>query len=87
MVELPPGELDRLRMNYQEMMDAAMKTGGEFVTLADADSLLEKIRPGNPVPYVLPVPPSTLWNQPWVYILVLLLICSEWILRKLKHLL
>jgi hypothetical protein len=86
-VELPPGELERLRMNYQEMTEAASKTLGEFVTLSEADVILERLRPGYSPPYVTGMPPTTLWNQPWVYILVLVLITSEWVLRKLKHLL
>src|SRR4029079_7197087 len=68
-VELPPGELDRLRMNYQEMQDAASKTLGDFVTIAEADSLLHKLRVGTPSSYQSSVPPTMLWNQWWVYML------------------
>jgi hypothetical protein len=28
-----------------------------------------------------------LWNQWWVLVLIVLLITSEWVLRKMKHLL
>src|SRR4029077_16493913 len=37
-VELPPGELDRTRMNQQEMEQAAAATDGKFYTLLTADN-------------------------------------------------
>ena len=45
-VELPPGELDRLRMNQQEMTQAAEATQGRFYTLATADNLLDDLPAG-----------------------------------------
>lgn len=86
-VELPPGELDRLRMNYQEMREASSKTRGEFFTLADANELLDRLPPGLTTPISSNLPPTLLWNQWWVFALVLVLITSEWVLRKMKHLL
>jgi hypothetical protein len=86
-VELPPGELDKLRMDYQEMTKAAVVTNGEFFTLANADKVLEVIPQGGRTLFVSPVPPTLLWNQWWVLVLIVLLITSEWVLRKMKHLL
>jgi uncharacterized membrane protein len=86
-VELPPGELDRLRMDYQEMIKAATATNGQFYTLAKADDLLNDLPPGVTNPITSQVPPTTLWNQWWVFGLIVLLITSEWVLRKMKHLL
>jgi hypothetical protein len=86
-VELPPGELDKLRMDYQEMTKAAAATNGEFFTLANADKVLEVIPPGGRTLFSSPVPPTLLWNQWWVLVLIVLLITSEWVLRKMKHLL
>lgn len=86
-VELPPGELDRLRMDYAELSKAASATNGEFFTLAKADEVLEVLPPGPTTLIASPVPPTLLWNQWWVLVIVVLLITSEWILRKLKHLL
>ncbi len=86
-VELPPGELDRLRMDYQEMTKAAHGTNGEFYTLANADKLLEDIPRGSTVAISSQVPPTLLWNQWWVLVIIVLLITSEWVLRKMKHLL
>ena len=86
-VELPPGELDKLRMDYQEMMRAADSTQGKFYTLANADNVLEDVPPGSRVAISSQVPPTLLWNQWWVFVLIVLLITSEWVLRKMKHLL
>jgi uncharacterized membrane protein len=86
-VELPPGELDRLRMNQQEMEHAAYQTDGRFYTLANADQLLVDFQRGAGTPVSPNVPPTLLWNQWWVFGLIVLLITAEWVLRKLKHLL
>jgi hypothetical protein len=87
-VELPPGELDKLRMDYQEMTRAASLTpSGEFFTLANADRVLEVLPPGATTQITSQVPPTLLWNQWWVFVLIVVLITSEWVMRKMKHLL
>ena len=86
-VELPPGELDRLRMDQQEMTQAAEATQGRFYTLASADNLLEDLPPGFRVSLSTPRPPLLLWNHWFMFFLVLGLMTAEWILRKRKHLL
>ena len=42
---------------------------------------------GDPTQITSQVPPTLLWNQWWVFVLVVLLITAEWVLRKMKHLL
>ena len=86
-VELPPGELDKLRMNQQEMTDAAKDTQGHFYTLATVDSLLEDLPAGFRVSLSTPRPPLLLWNHWLMFMLVLALVAAEWVLRKRKHLL
>ncbi len=86
-VELPPGELDKLRMNQPEMIGAAETTQGKFYTLARADEMLDEMQPSVGPSLDPQVPPTLLWNQWWVFAIVLFLITSEWILRKWKHLL
>lgn len=86
-VENPPGELDRLRMNQQEMTQAAEATQGRFYTLATADHLLEDLPPGFRVSLSTPRPPILIWNHWLMFMLVLALVTSEWLLRKRKHLL
>jgi hypothetical protein len=86
-VELPPGELDKLRMNYQEMIQAAESTQGKFYTLAKADELLEELPVGPINLFDAQVPPTPIWNKWWVFPYLLFLITSVWVLRKLRHLL
>lgn len=86
-VELPPGELDRLRMDYAEMNKAASATNGGFFSLANANEVLEVIPQVQGPKFDSPVPPTRLWNQWWVLLIIVSLITSEWILRKMKHLL
>jgi hypothetical protein len=86
-VELPPGELEKLRMNHQEMEQAAYQTDGRFYTLANADQLLVDFQRGSPTIVSSQADPTLLWNQLWVFGLIVLLITAEWVLRKMKHLL
>jgi hypothetical protein len=86
-VELPPGELDRLRMNEQELRQAGEATQGGFYNLVSAEQALEDVPPGVRVSLSAPTPPLLLWNQWFVFALVMFLLTSEWILRKRKHLL
>ncbi len=86
-VELPPGELDKLRLNYQELQKAADTTAGKFYTLAKADDLLDDLPQGPSIAISSQVPPTLLWNHWLAFVGVLFLITSEWVLRKFKHLL
>ncbi|HYT95185.1 MAG TPA: VWA domain-containing protein [Gemmataceae bacterium] len=83
----PPGELDRLRMNVEELKQAAEATDGQFYTLATADRVLDDLPPGVRVEYHTPRKPDPLWNHLVLFLLVLGLLTSEWVLRKRKHLL
>jgi hypothetical protein len=87
LVELPPGELDRLRMNAQELSQAADVSQGRFYTLATADRVLDELPAGSRVTFATPQPPLVLWNHTIVFVLVMLLLTAEWFLRKRKHLL
>ncbi len=86
-VLVPPGEMDRLRMNQQDMERAAEETQGRFYTFADADRLLDELPAGTRVALNSPQPPLTLWNQPAIFALALGLVGTEWFLRKRRHLL
>ena len=83
----PPGELDRLRMNLEELKQAAGATEGRFYTLASADNVLEELPSGVRVVMNTPRPPQALWNHVLAFLLVLGLLAGEWVLRKRKHLL
>jgi hypothetical protein len=83
----PPGELDRLRMNQQELSQAAEVTRGQFYTLINADRVLDDLPAGPRVALNTPRPPQLLWNHWLCFLLVMGLLTSEWLLRKRKHLL
>ncbi len=86
-VVVPPGELDHLRMNKQELEKAAADTGGEFFTILTADTLLEKLPPGFRVPLNTPHRPVLLWNHWMLFSYGVFLLTSLWLLRKMKHML
>jgi uncharacterized membrane protein len=83
----PPGEMDQLRMNRDDMEQAAQISRGRFYTLADVDRVIDELPPVPHVTLNQPVPPWPLWNTPLIVVLGLSLIASEWILRKRHHLL
>jgi hypothetical protein len=86
-VELPPGELDRLRMNQEEMTQAADATRGRFYTLVNANDLLHELPAGVRPSLSTSRPPWLLWNHVLCFALILFLLTAEWLLRKRKHLL
>ncbi|MGE3804285.1 MAG: hypothetical protein AB7K24_06400, partial [Gemmataceae bacterium] len=86
-VLVPPGEMDRLRMNRRDMEQAASETGGRFYNLVNADDLLEDLPAGARVSLKAPQPPKLLWNSTLIFLVALGLLASEWILRKRKHML
>jgi len=83
----PPGELEQLRMNRQDLERAASETRGKFYTLADADRLIADLPSGQRMVVSAPSPPWLLWNHVATLGLILGLLSAEWLLRKRKHLL
>jgi hypothetical protein len=83
----PPGEMDQLRMNGADMKRAADATHGRFYTLAEADRLIDDLPAGARMALNTPQPPRLLWNHFSMFALALGLLGTEWILRKMKHLL
>jgi hypothetical protein len=85
---LPPWtELDRLELNRKGLQEAAVRSGGQFFTLADVDRLWTDLPPPARVPISQAEPLRPLWNLPWVYLLLAGIIGSEWLFRKLARLL
>ena len=83
----PPGEMELLRMNQAQMEEAATATQGKFYTLATADRLPAEIPAGNRVTVNSQGPPQLLWNSAAVFVLLLGLLTTEWLFRKMKNLL
>ena len=81
-VVAPPGEFQQTQTDLAALRQAARLTGGKVYSLEQATRLHRDLPPGRQVP-IEPLPPRPLWNQ-WPLLLVfLLLLASEWILRKL----
>jgi hypothetical protein len=78
----PPGESERIQVDSQEMRRAAESTKGKYYTFANADELLDDLPEGRQVP-VESLPPVPLWNKWPLLLLLLVLLVSEWVLRKL----
>jgi hypothetical protein len=77
----PPGETNRLELDAAELRRAAADTRGHYYSFATASRLLEDLGPGQRVP-VQHLPPVPLWNWWPVLVLFLMLLISEWLLRK-----
>jgi hypothetical protein len=85
---LPPlSERDRVELNKPDLAAAAALSNGGFYTLATAEKVFDDLKNLQRVPLNQPCPPVELWNQPAVYLLVLFLLGSEWLLRKRERLL
>jgi hypothetical protein len=85
---LPPlGEIDRLELNTADLTAAAALSNGRFYSLATAHEVFADLTNLQRIPLNQPCPPIELWNQPLVYLLILLLLGSEWLLRKRERLL
>jgi hypothetical protein len=74
-------------LNRADLMAAATISGGGFYTLANATDVFDDLKNLQRVPLNQPCPPVPLWNDPLVYTLVMLLLLSEWLLRKRERLL
>jgi hypothetical protein len=84
----PPGEMQKLRMNQTDMEQAARKTHGQFYTLADAENLVDDLKPSEARTTLhSPGKPWILWNHAVLLLVAILFLATEWILRKLFHLL
>ena len=81
-VVAPPGEFKRVEMDAAEMKRAAHRTRGRFYTFFEADQLSDDLPAGRQVP-IESLPPEPLWNTWPVLLLFLLLLATEWVLRKL----
>jgi hypothetical protein len=85
---LPPlNETDRVQLDKGELSSAASISNGNFYTLATATNVFDDLKNLQRVPLNQPCPPVELWNSPWVYLLLALLLSAEWLLRKRERLL
>ncbi len=77
----PPGEQAKLMMDAADLKQAAQTSEGKFYTLGSADRLLADLPQGRQV-RIESLPPSPVWNSPWLAGLFVILLVTEWLGRK-----
>jgi hypothetical protein len=82
-VVAPPGEMQRTQADRIALREAALATRGKYYDFADAEKLFDELPTGRQVP-IEALPPVVLWNRWPLLALFLVLIVSEWMLRKVK---
>ncbi len=80
----PPGEFQQTQTDLAALRQAARLTGGKAYSLEQAARIHHDLPPGRQVP-IEPLPPRALWNQWPLLFVFLLLLTSEWTLRKLEN--
>ncbi len=80
-VTAPLGESERLAMNQTDLELAAQTSKGRYYTALTAGRMWRALPPGRPV-RTSTLPPTPLWNLWPLAALFLLLVISEWLLRK-----
>lgn len=87
-VQRPDIELRTLRLHEDELARLAEETGGEYVRLADAEALPDRIQNATRVdPPRRAGPPGDLWDRAWIMYLIASLLAAEWTIRRRNHLL
>lgn len=79
-VEPPENEIKGPTTNENLLKLLAEKTGGEFITLSDDPERL-RIK-SSPIRKITGYRTEELWDKYWVFILLVFLLSSEWILRR-----
>lgn len=77
----PPGEQSNLQTNVQGLRSLATESRGKFYDASEATTLFEELPRGRPT-RLGSLPSSPLWNHPWVPLIFVLLITSEWLIRR-----
>lgn len=85
-VTAPPGEQANLRSDWRGLQTLAEQSHGKFYSAATAANWLRELPKGTPVRRGS-LPPLPLWNSPWVAMLLVLLLTSEWIMRRSANML
>lgn len=80
-VVAPPGEQARLEMDAADLRSAAKASQGKFYTIETARTLLKDLPRGRQV-RIESLPPTPIWNLPLWAALFVVLIATEWLLRK-----
>lgn len=74
-------ERSRLEMDANDLKAAAATSRGRFYTIRNASRLLNALPPGDQV-RIESSPPRPIWNSVWLASLFVVLVVTEWVLRK-----
>jgi hypothetical protein len=77
----PPGEKNRLETDVADMRAAAEKTQGRYYTFATSEKLIDDLPEGRQV-RIESMPPESVWNLPLLAGAFVVLLITEWLLRK-----
>ena len=77
----PPGEHARLEMDAADLQAAAEGSQGKFYTIETVHQLLGDLPRGRQV-RIEALPATPIWNSPWLAGLFVILLVTEWLLRK-----
>lgn len=80
-ISTPPGERAKLQPNMEGMRSLADYSRGKCYTIDNAKELLSDLPPGRPT-RLGTLPPVPQWNRPWVALLFVLLLTTEWLIRR-----
>jgi len=80
-VVAPPGEQARMEMDAADLQLAAKTSQGRFYTIKTADRLVKDLPRGRQV-RIESLPPTPIWNSSLWAALFVVLIATEWLLRK-----
>jgi len=73
-------ELRNLSQNVELLKKLAEKTGGKYLPLEKASELPQHLREATHA--VEKHRDNDLWDRPWIFVLIVSLLCGEWFLRK-----
>ncbi len=75
------GEQARLEIDTEQLRQTAERSGGGYVMIQEADTLLDQLPAGRRV-RIESLPPRPVWNSSWIAALFVALLTAEWIVRK-----
>ncbi|MBI4711892.1 MAG: hypothetical protein HY762_01095 [Planctomycetes bacterium] len=86
MVDFSRREYENIALNIDGLKNIAAVSGGEFLFLDDINKLPGLIKPSADIVHT-ETKEKDLWDSPFIFVAFLLVICAEWIIRKLVMLL
>jgi len=85
-VNIPMREFENPMVNASVLEQIAQKTKGEMIPIYDIETLVKKVKPTGNVIFT-ETKEKDLWDTPLFFLLFILAITTEWIIRKIVRLL